>query len=61
MSLAWCMAKGTVPIPGARSRQQCLQNLGALELQLTTDEVDALDRAALAVKRSTVQNSMASA
>jgi pyridoxine 4-dehydrogenase len=55
------MAKGTVPIPGARSRQQCLQNLGALELQLTTDEVDALDRAALAVKRSTVQNSMASA
>lgn len=61
VSLAWCMSKGTVPIPGARSREQCLQNLGALKLKLSADEVDALDRAALAVKKSTVQNSMASA
>jgi pyridoxine 4-dehydrogenase len=43
VALNWARAKGTIPIPGARTLKQAKQNLGALEWDLTEDEVMALD------------------
>ena len=47
VALAWCVAKGTVPIPGAKHRAQAEENAGALGWALAADEVAALDAAAL--------------
>ena len=44
-ALAWLRAKGVLPIPGAKNRRQAEENLGALEFDLGTDEVEALGRA----------------
>jgi aryl-alcohol dehydrogenase-like predicted oxidoreductase len=51
VALAWCIAKGAVPIPGAKSRRQAEENAGALGWALTTDELAALDGVALYGKR----------
>jgi len=45
VALNWTRVKGTIPIPGARSLKQVKQNVGALEWDLTKDEVAALDLA----------------
>ena len=55
-SLNWCIRKGTTPIPGAKTLEQAKQNIGALGWQLTTGEVDELDRAAAASDKQMVQN-----
>ena len=55
-SLNWCICKGTTPIPGAKTLEQAKQNIGALGWQLTTGEVDELDRAAAASDKQMVQN-----
>lgn len=47
VALNWVMAKGAVPIPGAKNREQAEQNAGALGWELTGEEVSALDAAAL--------------
>jgi pyridoxine 4-dehydrogenase len=39
------MRKGAVPIPGAKSRQQALENAGALGWHLSDSEIIALDQA----------------
>ena len=52
VALNWLIAKGTVPIPGAKNRGQAEQNAGALGWALTSDEVAALDVVALDEKRS---------
>lgn len=52
VALNWLIAKGTVPIPGAKNRAQAEQNAGALGWSLTADEVAALDAVALEQKRS---------
>lgn len=52
VALNWLMAKGAVPIPGAKNRAQAEENAGALGWRLTDDEVAALDRVALDEKRS---------
>jgi len=44
VALNWAIAKGTVPIPGAKNARQVIDNVGALEWQLTTGEVGALDK-----------------
>ena len=49
MALNWCIAKGTTPIPGARTLNQVKQNLGALTWGLGPDEENALDTAAAAL------------
>lgn len=49
-----------MPIPGAKNKRQCLQNIGALELKLSSGEMAALDEASRSTKKSMVQNSMAS-
>ncbi len=45
VALNWVMAKGAVPIPGAKNAAQVRSNLGALGWRLTPDEIAALDRA----------------
>ena len=56
IALNWCMCKGTVPIPGAKSLAQAQQNVGALGWRLSVGEVDELDRAATASDKKMVQN-----
>ena len=47
VALNWVIAKGAVPIPGAKNRHQAEENAGALGWHLDDDEVARLDRAAL--------------
>jgi aryl-alcohol dehydrogenase-like predicted oxidoreductase len=47
VALAWCIAKGSVPIPGAKHRGQAEENAGALGWELTADDLAELDAAAL--------------
>lgn len=47
VALNWVMAKGVVPIPGAKNRKQAEENAGALGWRLEDDEVARLDAAAL--------------
>lgn len=56
VAIAWCIAKGTVPIPGAKSLAQMEDNLGALGWRLSAGEVAALEAAADRVPRTMLQN-----
>jgi pyridoxine 4-dehydrogenase len=56
VALNWCMGKGTMPIPGAKTLVQADQNLGALGWNLDSGEMDALDRAAAGCDRKMIQN-----
>jgi aryl-alcohol dehydrogenase-like predicted oxidoreductase len=47
VALAWLIAKGAVPIPGAKNRQQAEENAGALGWRLSDDDVGTLDTVAL--------------
>ena len=55
VALAWLIAQGAVPIPGAKNRSQAEQNAGALGWRMTDEERAALDRAALYGKRGIPQ------
>ncbi len=55
VALNWCICKGTMPIPGAKSEKQVEENLGAMGWALTADEVGQLDEA-IARSGSAVQN-----
>ena len=55
VALAWLIAKGAVPIPGAKNRSQAEQNAGALGWQMTAEELATLDQAALYGKRGIAQ------
>jgi aryl-alcohol dehydrogenase-like predicted oxidoreductase len=55
VALAWCIAKGSVPIPGAKHRGQAEENAGALGWALTADELAALDAAAMRGTRTLQQ------
>ena len=48
LALAWVLARGTdiVPIPGTKNRSRLEENLAALELCLTSDELALLDQLA---------------
>jgi aryl-alcohol dehydrogenase-like predicted oxidoreductase len=45
VALNWTMAKGALPIPGAKSRRQAEENAGAAGWRLDDDEVARLDAA----------------
>lgn len=45
VALNWLMAKGALPIPGAKTEAQAQENAGALGWSLTEDEVALLDGA----------------
>ncbi len=55
VALAWLIAHGAVPIPGAKNRDQAEQNAGALGWRLTDAEVALLDAASLDGKRGVSQ------
>ena len=52
VALNWVMAKGAVPIPGAKNRGQAEENAGALGWSIDEDDLARLDRAALPGIRS---------
>lgn len=52
VALNWVIAKGAVPIPGAKNRVQAEQNAGALGWSLSEEEMELLDRSALPGVRS---------
>lgn len=56
VALNWCICKGTLPIPGAKTLAQAQENAGALGWSLTSAEVEALDREAAAMTKTMVQN-----
>ena len=45
LALAWVLARGDdiVPIPGTRHIKYLDENIGALEVKLTSDDLDRLD------------------
>lgn len=56
IALNWCIAKGTIPIPGAKNKTQAQENIGAKGWLLSPAEVEELDQAAFKVKKKMVQN-----
>lgn len=46
VAINWAIAKGTTPIPGARTLSQVQKNLNSLSWSMSQDEVAALDSAA---------------
>jgi pyridoxine 4-dehydrogenase len=56
VALNWCICKGTIPIPGAKTIDQAKDNLGALGWQLNSGEIEALDQAAASSDKKMVQN-----
>ncbi len=52
VALNWVMAKGVVPIPGAKDRHQAEENAGALGWSIDDDDLASLDRASLEGVRS---------
>ena len=55
VSLAWLIAKGAVPIPGAKNAGQASQNAGSLGWSLTPEELEVLDGLALSGQRTISQ------
>lgn len=49
IALAWCIGKGTTPIPGARTLSQAKSNLAAAAIKLSAAEIARLDAASAAV------------
>jgi aryl-alcohol dehydrogenase-like predicted oxidoreductase len=47
VALAWLIAKGAVPIPGAKNRTQAEENAGALGWRMSDEDLAALDAVAL--------------
>ncbi len=56
VALNWCIAKGTIPIPGAKTLEQAQQNTGALGWSLDEGEVMELDQAIARSDGQMVQN-----
>ncbi|MDF5738929.1 MULTISPECIES: aldo/keto reductase [unclassified Nostoc] len=56
VAINWCICKGTIPIPGAKSVEQARQNIGALGWQLNASEIAELDGAAANADKKMVQN-----
>jgi diketogulonate reductase-like aldo/keto reductase len=52
VALNWVMAKGVVPIPGAKNRHQAEENAGALGWCVDGDDMERLDAAALPGRRN---------
>lgn len=56
VAINWCICKGTIPIPGAKSVEQARENIGALGWQLDASEIAELDGAAANVDKKMIQN-----
>ncbi|MBW4484747.1 MAG: aldo/keto reductase [Tildeniella torsiva UHER 1998/13D] len=60
VALNWCICKGTLPIPGAKTLVQAQQNIGALDWRLDAGELEELDRVAARSDGRMVQNNFQS-
>jgi pyridoxine 4-dehydrogenase len=56
VAINWCICKGTIPIPGAKTVEQAQDNIGALGWQLDSNEVAELDKVAASTDKKMVQN-----
>lgn len=56
IAIAWCMAKGTIPIPGIKTVEQARDNLGAMRIRLSEGEVAELEAAAGRAEKKMLQN-----
>lgn len=56
VAINWCIAKGAIPIPGAKNIKQAEENIAAQDWNLDAGEVIELDRAAARVEQPMVQN-----
>ena len=56
VAINWCICKGTIPIPGAKTVEQARENIGALGWRLDSGEITALDQAAASTDKKMVQN-----
>ena len=56
VAINWCIAKGTIPIPGAKNAIQAQENIAAQDWLLDAGEVAELDRAAAGIDKPMVQN-----
>ncbi|BAZ43737.1 aldo/keto reductase [Chondrocystis sp. NIES-4102] len=56
VALNWCIAKGTIPIPGAKNLQQAQENIATLDWALDAGEVAELDQMAAGIDKPMVQN-----
>lgn len=56
VALNWCLCKGFIPIPGAKSLAQAQENTGALGWRLDAGEIAELDLAATRSDKKMVQN-----
>jgi diketogulonate reductase-like aldo/keto reductase len=52
VALNWVIAKGVVPIPGAKDRHQAEENAGALRWSIDGDDIASLDQVSLGGVRS---------
>ncbi len=43
-ALAWVLSQGVVPIPGTKRRSYLAENIGALEVQLTAEQLDRIQK-----------------
>ena len=44
VAINWCIAKGTIPIPGARNVKQAKDNCNSLLWELSSEDILNLDR-----------------
>lgn len=56
VAINWCICKGTLPIPGAKTMKQAQDNIGALGWQLSSGEMTELDQVAARLNKVMVQN-----
>jgi pyridoxine 4-dehydrogenase len=56
VAINWCIGKGCIPIPGARTMAMVEDNLCALKWSLTGNEMEALDQASSRVEKGMIQN-----
>lgn len=56
VAINWCIAKGAIPIPGAKNILQAQENITAKDWQLDAGEITELDRAAASIDKPMVQN-----
>lgn len=56
VAINWCICKGIIPIPGAKTIEQAEENISALGWQLESSEVAELDQAAASTNKKMIQN-----
>ncbi len=56
VAINWCISKGTIPIPGAKTPAQAQENIGALGWQLSYGEIMELDKIAANTDKKMTQN-----